>query len=265
MADAMRQVLDIVEGLEQSESAEGGARQIVWRLTDARTNSPPFTIVAEPFPIHPSISVALEANRIALGFTGVMRSLLSGDAPEQVEREIVKPLRRTLERNLNGIGKTDITLAGEAVVSIVPQNARVAVLALDRLDLEEEASHRDWSRTEYGTVESEVSGLTRWNDKPALVLVERLSGEKFTGVLSDTAAEKIGGEHTWREAWEGRRVFVSGALHYNSESVIKRADIEDLVSVGWTDVSLSDMRKIDILEGRTVADHLATLRGDNRG
>lgn len=264
VADAMRQVLDIVEGLENAEATEG-SRQIVWRLTEAHTNSPPLTIVAEPFPVHPSLSVALEANRVANEFSRTMQGLLSGHADEWLEKEFVRPVRRVFERNLNGVGKTDISIEGEVPVSIVPQTARAAVLALDRLGLEKDAALRDWTRTEHGTVEGEVQSLTKWNGKPALVITERLSGEKFTGVLDTDLVERIGSEHTWREAWEGHRVFVSGALHFNAESVLKRADISDLVDVAWTDVSLTDLRKLDLLNGLTVSEHIRIIRGDDLG
>lgn len=264
VADAMRQVLDIVEGLESAEATDGN-RQIVWRLTEAHTNSPPFTIVAEPYPVHPSLSVALEANRVASEFSRTIGELLNGRAPDWLEKDFVRPVRRALERNLNGVGKTEIAIEGEAPLSIVPQTAKAAVVALDRLGLDQEAAHRDWSRTEFGTVEGEVLSLTRWNGKPALIIAERLSNEKFTGVLDAELADRIGGEHTWREAWEGRRVFVSGALHYNAESVLKRADVSDLVDVGWTDVDLADLRKLDLLNGRTVSEHIHLIRGEDIG
>jgi hypothetical protein len=264
VADAMRQVLDIVEGLESAESTDG-SRQIVWRLTEAHTNSPPFTIVAEPFPLHPSLSVALQANRVASEFARTMEGLLNGHAPDWLEKEFVRPVRRVLERNLNGVGKTDISIEGEAPVSIVPQTAKLAVVALDRLGIDKEAAHRDWTRTEYGTVEGEVQSLTRWNGKPALVIEERLSGEDFTGVIDSELVERIGSEHTWREAWEGRRVFVTGALHFNAESILKRADVLDLVDVPWTKVDLSEVRKMDLLNGRAVSEHIRLIRGDDIG
>jgi hypothetical protein len=265
VADAMRQVLDIVEALEQTETSQGGARQIVWRLTDAHTNSPPFTVVAEPYPTHPSLSVSLEANRLASSFVGEIRNLLHGDVPEGIDLDAGKLVRRALERNLNGIGKTEIQLADEPPVSIVPQSAKAALIALDRLQIEREAARVDWSRTEYGSVEGEVLGLTRWNGRPAVVIRERLSGETFTGVLSAELAEKVGAAHTWIEAWAERRVLVTGALHFNADSVLKRADLEDLQGLEWTDVPLIEARKVDLLEGRSVREHLDAVRGEDRG
>lgn len=265
VGDAMRQILDIVEGLEHSETHDGGPRQISWRLTKAHTNSPPFTVVAEPFPVHPSLSISLAANRLAEDFVQDVRALLSGVIPDGFSTDAAKPVRRALERNLNGIGKTDIQLDGADAVYVVPQSAKAAISALDRLAVEEEAAVVDWSRTEYGSVEGQVVGLARWNDKPAIIIIERLSQDKFTAVLSSELAEQVGSTHTWIEAWAEQRVMVSGALHYNAENSLKRADLSDLQPLEWTDVELSELRKIDILQGRSVSDHLNLIRGDGSG
>lgn len=264
VADAMRQVLDIVDALEGAEAAERGQRQIVWRLTKAHTNSPPFTIVAEPFPIQPELSIGLEAKRVLSGFTDVVRSLLTGTVQADEVEDFAKPLRRALERNLNGVGKTAIDVKdGAEPISIVPQNAKLAVAALDRLGFEEEAAKIDWSRTEYGAVEGTIGGITTWNEKPALMIVERLSGTKFTAVLDPELARQIGDEHTWVEAWDGRRVLVSGALYFNPHSVLKRADISEVRPLNWTDVPLAELRKLDLLDGRSVREHLALIRGED--
>lgn len=62
----MRQVLDLIEALDRSDAQSEGSAQIVWRLTEAHTNSPPFTVTAEAFPVDPAVSVTLAAQRIVL-------------------------------------------------------------------------------------------------------------------------------------------------------------------------------------------------------
>lgn len=264
VADAMKQVLDLIDALDVSEASVRGSRHIVWRLTEARTNSPPFTIVAEPFPAQPELSIGLEAGRVLGIFGEIVRSLLSGKVAEYALEDIGKPLRRAFERNLRGVGKTEILIGQDThTISITPQNARQAVLVLDQMGLDEEAAKVDWTRTEYGSVEGTISGLIKWNDKPALVVIERLSGVKFTAVLDANLARRMGDEHTWVEVWEGRRVIATGALYYNPDSILKRADISDVQPLGWTDVPLSELRKLDLLEGRSVREHLALIRGED--
>ena len=261
VSDAMKQVLDIVEGLERSEADH----RIVWRLTEAHTNSPPFTVVTSPYPADPAVSVSLEAPRVIESFADGVRSLLRGDAPEWFDPDVGKPLRRVLERNLNGIGRTAVEIDGELALDIDSQRARTAIVALDRIRLEEEATKRDWTRTEYGTAEGQIAGLARWNDKPSLIVKERLSEQVFKCVLSQELVERIGPAHKWIEAWDGSRVFVTGALHYNADSVLKRADIDDLEVFDWTDVSIRELRKVDLVDGKTVEEHIRLIRGQDFG
>ena len=53
VADALHQVLDMIGTLEGIEAGDKAERKIVWRLTEAHTNSPPFTLTAEAFPRDP--------------------------------------------------------------------------------------------------------------------------------------------------------------------------------------------------------------------
>jgi len=265
VSDAMRQVLDLIEALERSETAEMGTRLIVWRLTEAHTNSPPFTITAEAFPVNPVVSIGLEASRVISIFTHGFKELLEGRSSAWIDVGIATPLKRALQRNLNGVGRTEINVEDEEPFNVVPTNARAAVVALERLELDAEAAKIDYSRTEFGAVEVEVRGITRWNDKPALSVIERLSGDKITCVLSKDLADELGPNHKWGEAWEGQRLLVSGALHYGHDGALKRIDADSSEDMPWTDVSLADLHDIDILQGRSVNEHLRLIRGGDLG
>ena len=84
VSDALSQMLDLVDALERSEAVDAADRRVVWRLTEAHTNSPPFTVVVEPYPRQTDMSVALEANRIATVFASDFRapSTRSADRPD---------------------------------------------------------------------------------------------------------------------------------------------------------------------------------------
>lgn len=138
--------------------------------------------------------------------------------------------------------------------------------AIERAEIDPRENAPDWSRTEHGTIVGEIAGLTKWNGKPALDIVERLSERKFTCVLSEELSEALGSQHKWSEVWDGRRVFVTGALHYNnSDSELKRADASELEYAPWTDVSVADLRTMDILGDKTMQDHLEAVRGEAFG
>lgn len=265
VSDAMKQVLDLVDALEHTEADAAADRQIVWRLTDAHTNSPPLTVTAEAFSIRPAVAIDFEASRVATRFSAGLLELLQGRPDPELPRHAVAPLKRVFQRNLNGIGLTEISVAGAAPLTVVPANARSAIIAVERLELDWKAEVEDYRRTEYGSVEVEVFGITRFYEKPALIVTERLSREKVTCVLSPQLADYLGPKHQWNEAWQGERLLVSGALHYNEVGALARIEADDAEPMPWTDVNLGSLRGIDLTDGRSVAEHLKLIRGEDVG
>jgi hypothetical protein len=261
VADALNQILDLVEALERSESPDPSERQVVWRLTEAHTSSPPLTVTVESFPRRPDMAVAIEANRVAALFASELAGLLEGLPADTLISDAKAPISRVLARNLNGIARTEVKIDDGEPITVRPQSARAAQLALERVELAQRAAKPDWQRTEYGSIEGEIAGLTRWNGRPALDVVERLSEKRLTCVLSDRLSDELGPSHQWNEVWDGRRVLVTGALYYNSDGDLRRADIDTLKEMAWTDVPLSRLRGIDVLDGKTLAQHLAIMRG----
>jgi hypothetical protein len=74
-------------------------------------------------------------------------------------------------------------------------DARTALLTIERQELDIEAATVDYRRTEYGAVEVIVLGLTRWYDKKALFVLERLSERKII-LRSDRRLGKTFGAKT---------------------------------------------------------------------
>lgn len=261
VSDALNQVLDLVDALELVESTDIENRQIVWRLTGAYTTSPPFTIEAEPYPVESDQSVYRESGRVVQLFVNEFRALLNGVHSSVIVEDAQIPVARVLDRNLNGIALTDVRIDDDDTLSIEPKSARTAKRIIDQSNFESEVSKSELQHTEFGSVEGEISGLRKWYGKPALALIERLSEKPIVCVLSDELSAEIGPEHRWLEVWESRLVTVTGAFHYNYEGMLIRGNIDSLEEIEWSDVELSDLRDIDILEGRTVTEHLALLRG----
>lgn len=265
VSDAMRQILDIVEALERTEDTESSARKIVWRLKDAHTNSPPFTVTAEAYSINPTSSVGFMASRVTSIFATGLKSLLDGDERSSIATDIAIPIARVFDRNQNGVGRTEIRVGDDEEINVLPANAKVGSTTLERIKLSNEVTVPDYRRTEFGAVEAVVCGLTRWNDHPALVVIERLSRDKVTCVLSTELAEKLGPSHQWSDVWEGRRLLVTGALNYAQDGALKRIDAEDADDMPWADVSLDDLVGISLTDGRSVTEHLTLIRGLDRG
>ena len=265
VSDAMRQVLDFVEALERIEGADASSQKIIWRLTEAHTNSPPFTVTLSAFSSDPVVSVAIEAERVASLFVAGIDSLLHGTVPDWLDSDLSAPLKRAFKRNMNGVGQTEIDVDGIDALSVVPATAQAALTGLERIVSDEREAGLALRRTEHGAIEADVIGITRWNDKPALIIQERLSGDRLTCVLTDELALELGPAHRWNEAWDSGRVLISGALHYDDDGSLKRVNAERLEARPYTEVSLADLREIDLLRGRTVAEHIRRIRSGEVG
>lgn len=262
VSDAMKQVLDMIGALEGIEAGDSGERQIVWRLTDAHTNSPPFTVKAEAFSRDPQVSVSLEADRVTRLYSVAISSVLRGDRPDWLESEPGRMLKRALKRNLNGVGHTDVMIEDEDPIIIVPATARIGITALEADD---EQVEDDLQRTEFGTIECQVVGLTRYYSSPAIIAVERLSRSKVICILSSKLAAELGAEHQWSEAWEGQHLRIGGKLTYGSDGKLKRINVAFHETIEWADVSLADLKQLDITDGQTVQQHLDEFWGEKFG
>ncbi|GAM01955.1 hypothetical protein [Sphingomonas parapaucimobilis] len=260
VSDAMRQVLDMIGALEGIEAGDAQERQIVWRLTEAHTNSPPFTVTAEAFSRDPQVSVAFEAERVTHLYAVAVSSVLRGERPDWLESEPGKLLKRALKRNLNGVGHTDLVIGDAPPIVIVPTTARIGLEALADVEPGDEAQ-----RIEYGAIECQVIGLTRYYSSPAIIVLERLSNSKVVCVLTPQLAKQLGPEHQWSEAWEGQNLRIGGKLSYGADGKLRRINATFHEPIEWADVSVADLKKLDITGGLTVQQHLSEFWGEKFG
>jgi len=144
----------------------------------------------------------------------------------------------------------------------VPATARIGIVALEADD---EAADEDLQRTEFGTVECQVIGLTTFHSSPAIIVMERLSRQKVMCILTPALAAEIGPEHQWSEAWEGQNLRIGGRLTYSFDGKLKRINASFHEPIEWADVSLSELKQMDITDGRTVQEHLDEFWGERFG
>jgi hypothetical protein len=262
--DALRQVLDIVELLAKAEAyQEGGPNKIVWRLTSASANSP-FTVELEATAHMPDVSISLQALRVKQIVRGAVSSILDGGSrADWLDNGAGRTLKSILQRNLNGVGRTDIDFRNSAdPIVIVHASAKRAVLALEMAELDEELKDDDLTHVEYGALEGEVMSTGLHHSRPAVFLKERLSGERVICVLSAEIAERIGPEHSWLEVWTGRRTLVSGAVYYDQEGVARRVHAENVETFVVPEVALNEIRDSDFTGGMSPLNFLNHARGD---
>ncbi|MFC4353171.1 hypothetical protein ACFOW6_16600 [Fodinicurvata halophila] len=259
--DAMRQVLDMIETVECSENPHEAKRKIVWRLTEAHTNSPPFTVTAEAFSKDPEVSVSLEASRVMDRFKNDVTRLFDGEPPRWMGSAAEKAIHRLLARNLNGVAYTGVNFDGEPAFSVNPVRAQKAIDVIER-SIDQDI---DGERTEMGTAEGEVIGLTKYYSSPALIVRERISGTKVYCVLSEDLAEKIGPEHSWLEAWQDLTHRFSGELVYGKDGFLKRIIVSHHEQVDWKDISLSQLKDVNVIENKSIQEHLDEFWGEKLG
>ena len=145
---------------------------------------------------------------------------------------------------------------------------RSALRAQNFLDLkaaEEATQVEDLSRKEFGSVEGQVTGVTTYYGKPALMMRARLSGREVKCVLPSTHAEAIGAERKWDEVWRNQRVIVSGLCHYERTGNLFRVDADDVSPVASRDVPVSELRDTTFSDGLTPQEHLDRLWGQDHG
>lgn len=136
--------------------------------------------------------------------------------------------------------------------------------ALERIDdasgdLDEAEANPTLARSEFGAREGELAGVTKYHNAPALIVRDRITGDRFTAVLKPDLAKRLGPLHSWGEAWDGRRIVVTGTLHFDGAGIVRRADAEDLEAVTPAVVTLADLEGIDLLGGKSVSEHLALI------
>ena len=242
--DAMKQVLDLVELVGKADSDEAAdSIKVVWRLAKASADSP-FNVWAESSSSDPSVSVDFRASRQKEQFKKGMNGLISnGSRPTWMNVGALKIAKRVFERNLNGIAQTNVSTAdADDPLQITPSRARRAAIHIAQFELDDRLSEPDFSRTEFGSAEGRIVAAATYYSKPALVIKERLAGNRVTAVLSDELAEEIGYHHSLKDIWQGRRVLLGGSLYYDKDSNLTKVDAETLQLVGGELMELNEIR-----------------------
>lgn len=261
VADAMRQVLDAIDLIEKAAPVDEAAR-VVWRLARASTNSP-FTVVAESRSDDPSVSVALLASEQATRFRSGVRELIEqGTRPTWMDAAALTTAKRLFDRNLNGIGQTDFTFAAGDSIFITHPDAQRASLHVEQVVIRERISVEDLTRIEQGAVEGHIVAATTHYGRPALILKERLSGDRVTCVLTNDLADRLGFNSRLNDVWQGRRVSVSGVVAFGADGGITKIEADDLEHIKEDMVDLNEIRALGLAGGLRPRDYLAR-RGDD--
>lgn len=257
--DTLDQFKDAFELLTAAISQEPGGEKIRWRLERLSKNSPA-TVTAVAYSDDPEIVSGPLVHRGKRRFSRDMTALRDSGEISPWLRQKSGVAKQFLRRNLNGIGKTSFFLEDDAPQTVlVERSARASLKFLERA--EETAEMEDKSHSEFGVIDAHVGRTDTYHGKPAIYIKDRLSGALVPCILSDELAAKEGPVHSWTDAWSGKRIRVRGRIYYDRHGKISRVSAVDLEDVSPRDVSLKELREIDLLGGKSPVEHLDDLWG----
>lgn len=261
--DAMRQILDFFALL----SAAGGEDQdkVAWRLVSISMNSP-LRATAEAFPTVPGIPAEPIARREKEALIRAFIDLEQRQIPEWMDRPARDRARALLARNTEGIARTDVDFyVGENVVSIVPRLARNAIEGIAEAEDQVKPTQEDLSRTEIGSFEAYVIGLTTHYGKPAVEVREKRGDGSVKCPLSAELAERIGQQHRWAEVWNNQRVLVSGRITFRKDGRVGGADVFDIIPVTAVPIGIDAIADPNFTGGLEPETYIRSLWGADIG
>lgn len=261
----MQQVLDIISLLDQAGSERDGPR-VIWRLHSASTNSP-LRIRAEGTSSDPSMPVEARAflakQTLSTTFSTIVRERRR---PDWMDTSAFRTMKRIVDRNLNGIGQTEIDPEGGLdPIQLLPPQARAASYAIETALLEAQHIEHDHTHTEYGAAEGTVLAASTYYRHPALFLKERLTGDRVTCVLSDEAARKVGIKESLSVVWQGQRILAHGSIYYGVDGRIVKIDADDIETIMEELVDLNEIRSLNMTDGLSPNEYLDRIRDEDFG
>lgn len=260
--DAFQQAIDFFDLLTDESD-----KNVVWKLEMASTNSP-FTCQGEPVDARTWAGAhALVEERISVVERNFRRIAEGKDFDDDFPREKLDIARRLLRRNTNGIGRTVAVFSeGADAVEVSHDTAKQyfqSVLAPAE-SLHSYLFSRT-SRREIGSVEGRIVEIGTDYDAPALHLEEHNTGRRIWCRISSEIADELGVEMKAGDAWEHRRVRVSGALNYGDNGEVLRVLNGRVTYIETDPVDLDRLEDQDFTEGYSVSEYLDRLREGELG
>jgi hypothetical protein len=252
--DAMRQVLDAFGLLERSGPANHG---VVWRLIEAKTNSPPFSVIAEASSLIPNVNIDEAASAQARSFAYSIKELKAGrpsnDWTQADAEEIAAGLFQRLTHSIN----TEIRVSGEASIFLTKADSPIAANALEYPDTAVERKAR--TKSQIGSIDGVICNVTTHRKKPAIVVQERKSHRKIACLISEARADNISRDNNFSDVWKHCRVVVRGVLLYNNYGDILRIENATISRHETKDVTLDQIKDSNFTNGMKSLDYLDKL------
>ncbi len=256
--DTLHQFMDAFEFLSAAIADEPGGEKIRWRLESLTKNSPA-RAVGVAYSVDPAVVAAPLVHRGKQRASQALSDLADGRVAPWLRHD--SHLAKSLfKRNLNGVGRTTFDLEEDAPRAvIVERSARAGLKAIEAFEAEKDGADR--SRSEFGSIDAYVAEAKTYHGKPAIYVRERLSDRLIPCVLSDKLAQKVGGTHSWEDAWTGKRVRVRGEIFYDRHGTVSRLGASDLIDIQPREPDLKALQAANLTEGMSPVDYLDALWG----
>ncbi|WP_424631365.1 hypothetical protein [Bradyrhizobium sp. SYSU BS000235] len=258
--DAMRQVLDIFELLSAGSESDQGVQ---WRLAKASTNSP-FYAEGEAVSFEPAVDITVVARAQKQLVAQGLREIAHGHVPENWDDDRLKIAKRMYQRNLNGVGTTDIDFEQIGKVHVTPRFAQeaIAVLAVTPTLGLYDLPH---AREEIGSIEGVFSQLSTYRNRPAIGVTDARTKNLTWCVLSDELQAKFSDKADFRDFWEHSRVIVRGRIRYAASRSVLYALATDITRIEPKAVSLTAISDKNFTSGLSASEYLDRFRDGTLG
>jgi hypothetical protein len=230
--DAMRQFLDIFEMLKSAGGDE--ASPVLWELVGASMNSP-ITIVCQAVAKTPGVDIEKIAHREKAVLSQSLSELITTHrVPRWMDGNVRARAKNLFRRNTNGIGRTNIQFDDEPKKStVIVESAARAVLSILETYERELIETEDKSRREVGSIDGIVTKAATFYGRPAVFVLDRITGTEIPCILSDDMIVTTATEHSWAEVYRGQRVLITGSIKYGRDGRIERIEsfrVKNIVS-----------------------------------
>ena len=240
----MRQVPDAFKLLERTTS-----KTITWRLLEAKTNSPPFSVTAEA----ENEVVALEQEK---EFTRGVAELKAGRVPDiwadDQSRDLVRDLLARVSRGAN----LELVGAIGQPVRIDAQEAAIGERAINQPVYEFPRT----TKTQLGSIEGTLESVESYWNKPAIRLLERKTLASIACELAPELAEELKNTKNFDDVWRHRRVLIHGLIQYNRAGRIVRVIATGARVIDPREVPLDEIQDPSFTDGLLSLEYLTKLR-----
>lgn len=259
--DAMRQVLSVFE-LLSSTTREGG-NEVAWRLIEAKTNSPPFTVTAEAFTSAPNIDVEEDAKFQKQELLRSFAEFKEGRIPDQWQEDAANEAVMSLFNRLRN-NRLEIYVDSTQAPITLTDNDRQNAEALTALNVAHDVSANS-TKTQIGSINGVFSQITTYHNTPAVIIRENKTGRDIACIVSEELKLRITKDISIGDVWEHVPVIVRGEILYGIGRGIKRVIASDIQRKEKKEMSLDQIRDRNFTNGLTVAEYLDKLREGTLG